>query len=134
MPLEPYELDCGCYLRMLEGGVIDEARCADHHQRAVAVITETRRGVHVGIHTVNPLTGKPWTTADLDDMEFGANGGARTKCCTGINGSHTPACPQNTGPTLVCWKCGQSFPADWAAVWDERGSRHIGKCPDAKEA
>lgn len=44
-------------------------------------------------------------------------------CCTGINGSHTANCPENTGDMMVCWCCGAEFPARYACLWGPNGSR-----------
>jgi hypothetical protein len=49
--------------------------------------------------------------------------GLSVRCCSGINGSHTNLCEQNTGDNVVCWCCGGTFPATWVALWSDLGSR-----------
>lgn len=43
--------------------------------------------------------------------------------CTGVNGSHTALCEENTGDQIVCWQCGETVPAHFAMAWGANGSR-----------
>lgn len=85
-------------------------------------------------HGHNPSQCPPGTVVDAATFPHLSPGGGiwfdadhppplPAPCCTGIYGSHTQACPRNTGAQLVCWCCGVRFPAGDVALWSDRGSR-----------
>ncbi len=51
------------------------------------------------------------------------------RCCTGVHGSHTLECAENTWDRILCWCCLATFPSPWACAWSDRGARCL-TCAD----
>jgi hypothetical protein len=52
--IEPYELPCGCWLRILDGGVVDESRCAEHHAATLSGLESVKPGEPVPAFLIRP--------------------------------------------------------------------------------